>query len=79
MLISVWLEPQQLVREIADKLEVPRPSVSSALARLEKKQLLSRHRDPVDARTQRLKLTAAGTQLARRFLTQAAKRLSDPA
>lgn len=76
VLLSVWLEPERLVREIADDLEMPRPSVSSALTRLEEKQLLARLRDQVDARTQRMRLTSDGATLARRFLATTAKRLA---
>lgn len=77
VLVSVWVEPERLVREIAEDLEMPRPSVSTALASLEKQKLLVRHRDSVDARTQRLSLTVTGTGLVRRFLAQASRQLAE--
>lgn len=76
VLLSVLLDSGRLVREIADELEMPRSSVSSALTRLEQKHLLSRTTDATDARTQRMDLTTTGKALARRFLTDAAEHLS---
>lgn len=76
VLLSVLLDSGRLVREIADELEMPRSSVSSALTRLEQKHLLSRTTDATDARTQRTALTTTGKALARRFLTDAAEHLS---
>jgi hypothetical protein len=63
-LVSLWLEPPQLVRDIASGLDLPRPSVSSAISRLAAKNLVSTAPDPVDGRAAQQRLTRTGARLA---------------
>jgi DNA-binding MarR family transcriptional regulator len=75
VILSLWLEPRRRVRDLADALALPRPSVSSAVARLTAKELVSSLRDPADGRAAHQQLTRVGSGVVRRFLSHAAEHL----
>lgn len=75
VLVSLWLEPKRRIRDLAASLELPRPSVSAAIARLAAKKLVSSVPDPGDGRAAHQQLTRAGAGFARRFLSRAADHL----
>ncbi|MDP7591957.1 MAG: MarR family transcriptional regulator [Litorilituus sp.] len=51
------------VKQLGDKLDLDSGTLSPLLKRLEKQQLLRRHRNPKDERSVEIKLTNAGCQL----------------
>jgi DNA-binding MarR family transcriptional regulator len=76
ILISLLGRPGQTVRQLADSLELARPTISNALRRLLDERLVKATPDPDDARSQLLSVTDAGEQLAKRFLGHAEPHLS---
>lgn len=68
VLVLLLLVPGQLVREIADSLLLPRPTVSNALDRLRRKGLVASEIDPDDRRASRRHLTAEGEDLVKMVL-----------
>ena len=55
-------------RELADVLHVVKSNVTGLVQKLEHRGLVARQQDDQDARSNRLSLTAEGTELARRSL-----------
>lgn len=77
---SIGSEPGMRASRLAQILFLDPSTVSTSLARLERKGLLSRRRDPSDARSSRLFLTAKGRALdrpTRGTVEGAAQRLLD--
>jgi DNA-binding MarR family transcriptional regulator len=64
-LLQVLAEPGDWsVRKIAQALQSPISTISSALDRLEARRVIIRHRRPTDRRTVYIELTAIGLRLA---------------
>jgi DNA-binding MarR family transcriptional regulator len=75
VLVALLIAPAQLVGEIAESLEMPRPTVSNALDRLRRKGLVAATADPDDARASRQSLTDAGEEAVKLVLRHHAPHL----
>lgn len=67
VLIAIDLTPGSTVGELADVLALAQGTVSTAVAGLADRGLISAAADPADARRQRLRPTRAGRALVERF------------
>jgi DNA-binding MarR family transcriptional regulator len=63
VMMVLWEEDGQSVRDIADRLLLPPHALSPLLERMSTAGLLTRDRDPHDGRVVRIHLTRAGTRL----------------
>lgn len=63
LLRELWDNDGVQQSELPDRLGVEQPTISKALSRLEKEGLVTRRRDPRDARCRLVYLTASGKQL----------------
>ncbi len=64
------------VGDLAAELDISQPTASDALATLEKRELICRHRDPDDLRSTLIALTEAGNNLAIEIADELAPLLS---
>jgi MarR family transcriptional regulator, organic hydroperoxide resistance regulator len=69
----LWRLPGPTQVELAEQLAIEKASVTPVLAALERKGLVTRHRDPTDKRKTRLVLTPAGHQLEAALLPLGAR------
>ncbi|MGE0879257.1 MAG: MarR family winged helix-turn-helix transcriptional regulator [Acidimicrobiia bacterium] len=58
------------VGDLAAELDVSQPTVSDAVATLDKRGLIARERDPADLRSTRIRLTDEGTAVAAAISTE---------
>ncbi len=63
LLIQLWQEEGLTQSELVRRLSVEPPTVTRALGRLQRAGLVTRRRDPADARALRVYLTASGRRL----------------
>lgn len=72
VLLAALITPaKKTVGELAELFELKRPTVSNAVAKLTSAKLLDADPDPTDARSQVLRTTAKGREVAERFLAHA--------
>lgn len=63
LLRVVESHPDITAAEVGERLRIKGPSVAEVVARLERRRLLARLPDPLDARRRKLRLTPAGHSL----------------
>lgn len=71
VLIAIELQPGASVGELVELLALGQGTVSTALARLQERGLVTARADSRDGRRQRQRVTRTGTQLCRRFARSA--------
>jgi len=67
-LIALYRRSDQTVTELAEELALRQPTVSTALARLHERDLVTEHPDAADARRRRQRVTTRGRRLVDRFI-----------
>jgi DNA-binding MarR family transcriptional regulator len=77
VLIAVQLMVQPTVGELVDELALGQGTVSTALARLQQRGLVTALTDPTDARRQRQRIAQSGRALVKRFLRVARQRVEE--
>ena len=75
--VAIWLQPGQTVGELVELLSLGQGTVSTALARLSERGLVTTRPDKADARRQRQALTRLGRVFVERFVVHTADRLAE--
>lgn len=56
-LLELWEEDGLTQKDLVERLDIEQATMANTLARMERDGLITRHRDPADARVQRIWLT----------------------
>lgn len=71
-LLHLWEEEGMTQRELVERLGIEQPTMAATLSRMERDGLITRQRDAVDGRVQRLYLTERARALRTPAITEAA-------